>query len=134
MNIFNYSIIGIIIIIIFFIIIKTKKRGYFWKVKKTKEQISFKEFIKRWKNGIEQSTGLQQTKIVLLSIIPIVFGLMFGCVISFINKAYWLSIILLASLPITFIQLVQNWQKYKKLKIVEDAFKKLEEGKKDVRR
>jgi hypothetical protein len=108
--------------ILFLIVVRTKKRGYFWKDRSGKE-IGMNEFRKRWWRGIEGITPLQQTKTTLWSTIPIFGGLSWGIVISAMGRTYWLTAILIGSLPITGIQFIGNLQKYRNLKRVEENIK-----------
>jgi len=112
------------VLIIVVIWIRLKKRGYFWKDKKGKE-LSFKEFMKRWKNGVEGITPLQQTRTTLWSFLPLVAGILWGITVTFLGKTYWMTLILCGSLPITLIQVLSNYQKYTKQKAVEETLKEL---------
>lgn len=105
--------------ILFLIFVRTKKRKHFWKDKSGKK-IGAKEFFSRWKSGIMDLTPLQQTKTTLWSTIPIFGGLGWGIVVSAIGGTYWLSLILVFSLPITGMQFIGGLQKYRRLKAVEE--------------
>lgn len=76
-------------------------------------ELEFKEFMKRWKLGIEGVTPLQQTKMQLWSTWIMILGLLCGIVISIIGiaKLWWLMIILIGGLGNTSIQLLGLWQK-----------------------
>jgi len=116
-----------LIIILFVIIIyaRNKKRGYFWKAKDG-TKLSFKEFLKRWGNGIQGITPLQQTKTSLLGF-PLIFGGTFtGIVIMILRGEWWLVAILSGSLPIVSMQLVSILQKYKTQKAIYKTMKELE--------
>lgn len=117
-------ILGILFIIILFIFVMVRKRGYFWKDKSGKK-LTFKEFILKWKEGILETTPLQQTKIVLFSFFPLFAGIIWGLVVTYLGRTYWLSLILLGSLPITSMQFLSNIQKYISLKRVNEVIKKL---------
>lgn len=122
----------ILLIIILGIIIRVKIRGYFWKDKQG-NHLSLKQFLKRWKSGIIESTPLQQTKISLLAFLPIIAGLAWGIVITFLSKTYWLTLILIGSMPITLIQVLATYQKYKRLKIIDDEMRKMQEENKKTK-
>lgn len=106
-------------------IISVKVRGYFW-LDKFGNKLKFKEFLKRFGEGVEGITPLQQTKTVLISIIPVIAGLIWGATVTFLGKTYWMTLILVASLPITSIQFLSNWQKYKRQKVIEQHQKEAE--------
>jgi len=114
------------LVIVLIIFIRVKIRGFFWRARNG-DELTFKEFIKSWKNGIEGSTPLQQTKITLWFMIPILVGLFYGFFATIFSKMYWLALVLFGSFPITVIQLIATWQRYKIQKKVEETMKELEE-------
>jgi len=116
----QYIIFGIIIIAI--VVGRTLKRGYFWKAKDG-EELSLKQFLKRWKSGVVDITPLQQTTTTLWSFIPVVAGIVWGISVTFIGGIYWMSLILAGSLPITLIQVIGTYQRYKSQSIADKAFK-----------
>ena len=113
------------LLIILIIIIRVKARGFFWKARNG-DELSFKEFMASWRNGIEGSTPLQQTKITLWCMTPILVGLFYGFFVTLFTKMYWLALVLAGSFPITLIQLIALWQKYKIQKKVDETMKELE--------
>jgi len=113
---------GLIIIIIF---ARIKIRGYFWVDKKGK-RLNFREFRKRLVGGISNSTPLQQTKVSLISFCPMFTGIIWGIAITFIGKTYWLTLILSGSLPLTTIQFIGTYQRYKAQKIIDKTMKEME--------
>ena len=113
------------ILIILIIFIRVKIRKFFW-LTRNGDELSFKEFLTYWKNGIEGTTPLQQTKIILWCMIPIIAGIIMGIVVSSFSKMWWIVLILIGSLPITLIQLLATWQKYKIQKKVDETMKELE--------
>jgi len=117
------------ILIILIIFIRVKSRGFFWKAKNG-EQLTFKQFLKRWKQGVEGINPLQQTKTTLWSFLPMFAGILWGITITIMGKTFWLSLILLGSLPITTIQFVSNLQKYWRLKTTYKAMEELKKPKK----
>ena len=115
------SYLGLFIILKF---ISIKKRKYFMKDKEG-NKLKFKEFMKRWKKGMEGVTPLQQVKTTLWSY-PLIFGgIIWGIVVTIINKTYWMSLLLVGALPITVIQVLSQWQKFRVLKRVDAAMKVL---------
>ena len=112
----------ILILIIVVITIRVRVRGYFWKNPKG-EKLNLKEFLKRWKRGTIEATPMQQTRIMLWAFLPMVAGITWGIVITIMAHTYWLTLILCGSLPLTLIQILSTYQKYKRLKIIEEAMK-----------
>jgi hypothetical protein len=103
-----------------------KDKGIKLTVKKYK-QLGTKKFFKKWGEGIEGITPLQNTRTVLISLIVMILGVVYGFIFTLLfTRTYWLSVILGASLPITFMQFVSAYQKYVKLKEVEKIMKELD--------
>lgn len=96
---------------------------------KNGKEVSGKEFMKRWVEGMKAITPLQQTKISLWSNLLVVVGILIGLYSTFILKTWWLFIILLGSLFLVLIQILGLWQKYMALKEVN---KFMEEQEKDT--
>jgi hypothetical protein len=114
-------ILGIISIVII-IYIRIKNRGYFWE-DKYGNQLSFKEFMGRWRRGVEGITPVQQSLTSLWSY-PLIFGgIITGIIINIINKTWWLLLILCGSLPITIMQIISLYQKYRSQKKAQDAYR-----------
>ena len=122
---------SLLVLIVLVLILRIVIRGYFWKDKQG-NHLSFKEFRKRFAKGVEGITAVQQTKTILLSLVPIIAGTVWGIVVTFIGKVWWASLILTASLPIQAIQVINNYQKYKSQKAVEDTMKQLNLEEKNV--
>ena len=116
--------------IILFILVRTKVRGFFWRVRKTDEELTLKEFFKLWGRGIEGITGLQQAKANILGvwivIVGEISGIVVNCIVRLKDTWWWLTIILVGSLALTIIQTIGFYQRYKILKRVDDEVKKLE--------
>jgi len=111
-------------VIVSLLLLRVLIRGYFWKDRKG-NKLSFKQFMKRWKTGVEGTTPLQQTTISLWGF-PFIFGGIFtGLVIMTLRKEYWLILILAGSLPITSMQLLSLWQKYKRQKLIDKQMREL---------
>lgn len=98
----------------------------FWKDNEGNE-LSFNEFISRWKRGIEGLTPLQKLKTQLHGTILILIGINIGIVISLFafQVMWWLTIILVGALFNTFIQYVNQKEQIKLLETIE---KQLEGG------
>lgn len=105
----------------------------FWTMKDGKE-ISYKQFMEKWKEGMRGITPLQQTNMQLKSTYIILFGIACGFIITLFNlkNLWWLSIILGAGFFNTSISALGLWQKKDSLKNFlnipinfDDVFKKL---------
>lgn len=94
----------------------------FWKDKQG-NKLTGKEFMDRFKAGIEKATPLQQAKAMFPGYFIVLAGILFGLVSTWIMETWWLFLILIGSLIISFVQLVGAYQKYLLLKRVEDMFK-----------
>ena len=93
-------------------------------IQKLKE-LGIRGFMKKWLRGVQGITPLQSTKVSLWSFLPVIAGMIWGLVITFLAKTYWLSLILVGSLPLTIIQIISTYQRYVKLKQVEETLKQL---------
>lgn len=118
----------IVIVFILLVWIKTKRRGYFWKAKDGRK-LTFKQFLKSWKEGVEGITPLQQTKTSLLSYPLILGGIITGLIIMVVRREWWLVAILGGSLPLTLMSLLSLWQKFKQQKKIYNTMKELENQK-----
>jgi hypothetical protein len=122
----SISIIGGLILIKF---IQIKRRGYFLK-DINGNKLKFKEFMKRWREGIEGITPLQQAKTILLGNWIVVSGILSGMVINALvrmnNQWWWIEIILGGSLILVIVQMIGGFQKYWRFKAIEKAQKELE--------
>jgi len=87
--------------------------------------VSGKEFIQRWKAGIEGVTPLQQSKVQFWNGWLIVLGIALGIIVSAINwkELWWLIIILVGALVNTLMMQVSNYQRYINLKRIDDLVK-----------
>ena len=114
-----------ILLIILIIFLRVKIRGFFWKARNG-DQLSLKQFFKRWGEGVTGLTPLQQTKTSLMGF-PLIFGgTLTGIVIMILRKEWWLVAILSGSLPLVSMQLVSLIQKYKTQKKIYQVMKELE--------
>ena len=91
-----------------------------WKDKEGKK-LEPKEFFKRWKEGIEGITPLQQSKSIYMNHWIMIIGLLCGLYICLINltNLWWLAIILAAGFINALIIQIGNYQKYILLKRME---------------
>lgn len=89
-----------------------------------------KQFLERWRQGMQGVTPLQQSLIQVKSTWIIIVGVIAGLVIALINfkTLWWLFIILLGALGNTSVQLIGILQKKKLLEDIKDSFEKSLEG------
>ena len=92
---------------------------------KTGEVISWNEFFKRWKSGINEVSMLAQTKITFFSNYLILIGILGGLVYSILQykTLWWLSFIMLGSLIVNILNQYGTYQKYKLVKNISDQMK-----------
>ena len=104
-------------------------RGYFWKTR-TGEKLNFKEFMKRWKIGIEGITPLQSTKTQLMGIWITLTGIIAGIIINILLRMkgqwVWITIVLTGSLILVIMNFLTTLQKYWKFKQIDEQIKLLE--------
>lgn len=99
---------------------------------KSGKEVSGKEFISRWKDGIEKVTPLQTTKINLFGYVIVFLGILWGLYITFKVKQWWLFTVLCGSFIITSTAVIGQLQKYalfSKLEIELNNCKEVENGK-----
>jgi hypothetical protein len=91
------------------------------KVWKDKEGnwITAREFSTRWKQGVEGITPLQQTKSTIFGYLIIALGVIWGLILAYKSRTWWLFIILKGSTVVTGTQFVGILQKYIILKKME---------------
>ena len=104
---------------------KEKKKGLKVWTDKQGNKLTAKEFMERWRQGIEGLTPLQVTKTHLRSLKVALIGILLGLYYSVMafKQLYWLFVILLGSLGIMLSQWVAIWQKKKALEEIEGRFK-----------
>jgi len=120
MEILSQIVLGVFISIGIILIIRVKKRGFFWK-DRNKKELSAKQFVKRYKDGIVNITPLQQAQTTMWSFMPIFAGLIWGITVMVMAGTWWMVLILGGSLPIISVQFIANLQKLKALKRVKQA-------------
>lgn len=86
---------------------------------KSGEKITTKEFISRWKDGIERVTPLQQSFIQLIGSFIALIGIAWGIIASSIFTQYWLTTILSGAFIVSGIQTLGIYQRYKTFKKIE---------------
>ena len=84
--------------------------------------LTTKEFFKKWGEGIQKITPLQQVKIQRNSTWLVILGVVIGLYSTFATKVWWLFIILVGSFFLTIVNYIGIVQRLKILKDVEDKF------------
>lgn len=72
-----------------------------------------KEFINRWKAGIEMVTPLQRSKVDLVSYSIVIVGIILGIIVNIRTKVWWLVIVLSGSLlllAMTYLGAIQRFR------------------------
>ena len=92
----------------------------FWRDRDGKE-LTFQEFMSRWKEGIEGITPLQQTNTQLWGSTIMIIGILAGIIVSIVafNNLWWVMIILIGALINSLIQFLGVLQKRIALKRIE---------------
>ena len=93
---------------------------------KSGKRIDAKEFLERWKAGMQGITPLQQFKSMQWGYLLMIVGSITGIVISCITRLWWLVLILLGNLVINGLAFLGNWQKIKQLSMLEAQMKGME--------
>jgi len=95
----------------------------FWKDKKG-NWIDYKQFSKRFKEGVSNISPYQLTSQQLKGMNLILIGLLCGIVICCFNikNLWWLLIILIGSLYVNVTMYIGTWQKKKALENIEKQF------------
>ena len=96
---------------------------YIW-TDKLGNKLTLDEFIKRFKQGLQGVTSLQQLKMQLNSMYIIIIGLLCGITITLLSfeNLWWLFIVLVGGLFNTCVQFIGVWQKKKQIEIIELNF------------
>jgi len=96
------------------------KRNYFWKDRKGNE-LTFKEFMSRWKYGFNNITSIQKLRTQLSGTRISLIGLFLGLVVSIYawERMWWVAIVLTGAILNTGVQYLGLRQQYKQLKNLE---------------
>ena len=73
-------------------------------------QLTWKEFFQRWKQGMEEIEPLSQTKVSLIGNVIVVIGVISGLITMSMAGIWWVVIILIGSLFLTGISLLGTLQ------------------------
>jgi hypothetical protein len=117
---FNYIYFALGLVLINYI--RIWKRGYFFEDKKG-NKLNFKQFMKRFKQGVEGITPLQQTTTSLLGTFIALSGEVFGIVVISISKMWWLLLVIIGGTICTLVGLISLIQKYLRFKEMDKLLK-----------
>lgn len=92
------------------------------------EKISWKEAGKRFKQGIEGITPIQQLKIQIQGTWISILGIILGIIVNmfFLKNFWWIIVILIGAVIVTGISQIGQYQKYWAMKEIESRMKLLE--------
>lgn len=98
------------------------------------KQLTWKEFFKKWGEGIEGITPYQQAVITYKSTWIILLGIAGGLIMCLLNMKtlWWLFLILLGALFNSIIVQLGNYQKYKALRDLEESIDTVYQDEKEV--
>ena len=71
---------------------------------------TFKEFMKKWKEGMEGITPVQQLKSNALGYYLVFLGEIVGVITAIWMKQWWLLIIMFGSIVLSVVAYIGNWQ------------------------
>jgi len=84
--------------------------------------LTLKEYFKRWGEGIQKITPLQQTSIQRNGIVLVLIGVVIGLCSTFATGTWWLFIILCGSLFLTIVNFIGIIQRLKVLRDVAEKY------------
>jgi len=99
---------------------------------KTDELVSWKEFFRQWKKGMQEVTPLQQCVIIQFGQIVSLVGIIWGIVFSIRLSYWWMMVILIGGIILMGVQVLGNWQKKIILKEIEKSIKDSEQFETEV--
>lgn len=91
-------------------------------------ELTGKEYLTRWKEGMMKITPLQQSFLSLISFSFVFIGIIIGLVVMSIAGIWWVVLILVGSLFLTGISFLGTLQKYWALKKVEQKMEEINQG------
>lgn len=94
---------------------------------KTKEYVTWREFFRQWKQGVQQMTPLQQTQVIQLGHLIALIGVIWGIIFSIKIGYTWMAIVLSGGLVVLAVQYLGNYQKKVILKHLDAQIKLAEE-------
>ena len=91
------------------------------------EKVTFKQFLKEWKSGMEKVTPLQQAKVTQWGQVVSAIGVLWGIIFSIRIGYWWMGVILVGGMIVLAVQMLGNWQKKQILIKMDEAMKGAEE-------
>lgn len=88
---------------------------------KTGEWVTWREFFKQWKEGMERITPLQQTITTQFGQVISLIGVFWGIIFSIRIGYWWMGIILVGGLIVLGVQMLGTWQKKQILSRIESV-------------
>jgi len=86
-------------------------------------KLTWKQFMARWKEGIQKVTPFQQIKVSMIGFVIVFVGIVWGLVVTFLTHIWWLFVILIGSGFIASMQFLAILQKYVILSALEKQMK-----------
>ena len=86
--------------------------------------VSGKEFMTRWKQGIEKVSSLDKVKMQILFTYIVLLGIIIGIISVIYGKMWWLLVVLIGSFGLTIVSLIGIYQQYYAYKNIEDILAK----------
>ena len=99
---------------------------------KTGEKVTWKEFFRRWKKGMQEVTPLQQCVSTMFGQIVSLIGVVWGIIFSIRLGYWWMMVILIGGLIVLGVQMLGNWQRKAILQNMEDMMKIAESNTQEV--
>lgn len=90
------------------------------------KEYTFKEFLKKWKQGMNEITPVQQLRSNNLGYYLIFLGEIVGFITSVWMKQWWLLIILIGSVILTAVAYIGNWQQLQLMLKQEEIMKSID--------
>ena len=89
------------------------------------KEVTTKEFISRWKDGISRVTPIQQMQVSVLGYLFVLIGIIAGIIFSIAGSYWWLTIILAGTFLIQILGFIGTIQKLNLFKKQEEYIKNL---------
>jgi len=80
--------------------------------------IGFKEFMHRWKDGMQNTTPLQQISVIQKGYWILIIGIVLGIVYAVQKGMVWLALVLVGALIINLMGILGNGQKMRMLRSI----------------
>lgn len=94
---------------------------------KTGEIVTWREFFRQWRRGMENVTPLQQAIGIQLGQFITLIGMIWGIVFSIRIGYWWMGIVLIGGLIVLGVQILGNWQKKMIAKMMDHVYQGAEE-------